>query len=139
VWDEGDADANLGRVDHLIGLLQGPNGSGQPFADDAETLILIATSHFELHERGYALLLDRVRTLSADRQRRVAMAHASSMGRHPPLGVEATYARHTRAVRVRGDLGARPAVDARRQRPRLPVALLRAADDDARVRAAARR
>jgi hypothetical protein len=99
VWDEGDADANLGRVDRLLGLLQGANGSGQPFAADAETLILIATSHFELHERGYALLLDRVRTLGADRQSRIAMAHAASMGSHLRFGFEATYARDTLVMR----------------------------------------
>ena len=55
MWDEGDPDANLDRLDALLGALQGPDGSGQRFVDDAETLILIATSHFEMHERGYAL------------------------------------------------------------------------------------
>ena len=40
------------------GQLQGPDGSGQRFVDDAETLILIATSHFEIVERGYGALLD---------------------------------------------------------------------------------
>ena len=58
IWDEGDADRNLDRVDGLLAALQGPNGSSQRFADDAETLILIATSHFELAEWGYAKLLD---------------------------------------------------------------------------------
>ena len=32
--------------------LQGPDGSGQRFVDDAETLILIATSHFEIVGAG---------------------------------------------------------------------------------------
>src|SRR5262249_3867535 len=44
IWDDGDADENLRRVDALLGELQGRDGGGQPFADDAETLILIATS-----------------------------------------------------------------------------------------------
>src|SRR5437773_5211277 len=48
VWDEDDADARLDRVDALLRRLQGPGGSGQRFVDDAETLILIATSHFEV-------------------------------------------------------------------------------------------
>src|SRR5262249_11342606 len=39
VWDEDDADAHLERVGALLGLLQGPEGSGQPFVADAETLI----------------------------------------------------------------------------------------------------
>src|SRR3954469_4848067 len=29
IWDEGDADANLDRLDNLVTLLQGPDGSGQ--------------------------------------------------------------------------------------------------------------
>src|SRR5256885_8038811 len=60
VWDEGDADANLDRLQDLLDALQGPDGSGQRFVADAETLILIATSHFEAVERGYAKLLKRV-------------------------------------------------------------------------------
>src|SRR5262245_31860488 len=52
IWDDGDADANLERLDRLLHALQGPDGGSQRFVDNAETLILIATSHFELHERG---------------------------------------------------------------------------------------
>ncbi len=62
VWDEGDPDDNLDRLNGLLAELQGPNGSGQQFAANAETLILIATSHYELDERGYDRLLERVRS-----------------------------------------------------------------------------
>jgi len=99
VWDEGDADANLDRIAALLAHLQGPCGSGQPFVSDAETLILIATSHFELHERGYRRLLDRTRTLGADHQLRIAMGHAASMGSHLRFGFEASYARDTGFMR----------------------------------------
>jgi len=98
-WDDGDPDANLRLVEDLLRELQGPEGSGQRFVDDAETLILIATSHFELHERGYVLLLDRVRTLDAAHQVRIAISHASSMGSHLRFGFEATYARDTVVMR----------------------------------------
>lgn len=101
VWDEGDADANLNRVDELLRHLQGPHGSGQRFAADAETLILIATSHYELHERGYAVLLERTRTLSAPHQTRMAVGHAASMGCHLRFGFEATYGRDT--INMRDD------------------------------------
>src|SRR3954469_20335540 len=37
IWDEGDADANLDRLNHLVAELQGPDGGGQRFVDDAET------------------------------------------------------------------------------------------------------
>jgi hypothetical protein len=101
LWDEGDPDANLDRVDHLLHLLQGPDGSGQPFAADAETLLLIATSHYEMYERGYAVLLDQVRTLNDRHQTNIALGHAASMGCHLRFGFEATYGRDT--VNMRDD------------------------------------
>jgi hypothetical protein len=94
-WDDGDPDDNLDRVAGLLQLLQGPHGSGQAFVSDVETLLLLATSHFELHERGYELLLDRVRRLNRPRQVRIATGHAASMGSHLRFGFEASYARDT--------------------------------------------
>ena len=99
VWDEGDADANLDRLQHLLDALQGADGSGQRFVADAETLILIATSHFEVVERGYDKLLKRVKTLSRGHQTKVALGHASSMGSHLRFGFEATYGRDTMSMR----------------------------------------
>jgi hypothetical protein len=101
LWDDGDANRNLDRVAHLLQLLQGPNGSGQMFAADAETLLLIATSHYEMYERGYAVLLENVRTLSSPHQTRIALGHAASMGCHLRFGFEATYGRDT--VNMRDD------------------------------------
>jgi hypothetical protein len=101
VWDEGDADANLDAVSRLLAHLQGPHGSGQLFAADAETLLLIATSHYELHERGYAVLLEKTRTLGAGHQLAIALGHASSMGCHLRFGFEATYGRDT--INMRDD------------------------------------
>jgi hypothetical protein len=101
VWDEGDADANLGQVQALLEALQGPDGSGQRFADDAETLLLIATSHYELHERGYGVLLANARTLGREARVRIALGHAASMGCHLRFGFEATYGRDT--INMRDD------------------------------------
>lgn len=98
-WDTTDPDAALGRVGGLLDLLQGPHGSGQPFVSDPETLLLIATSHYEPDERGYVSLLAQVRTLSFERQRAVALGHAASMGAHLRFGFHATYARSTEAMR----------------------------------------
>lgn len=96
LWDGGaDADAGLDRIAVLLEHLQGPSGSGQMFVNDAETLMLMATSHFELHEHGYRLLLDRVRTLNDAHQVHVALGHAASMGSHLRFGFEASYARDT--------------------------------------------
>jgi hypothetical protein len=99
VWDEGDADENLDRLGKLLGQLQGPDGSGQRFASDPETLILIATCHYEPDERGYVTLLDRVHTLSAAHRASIAMTHAAAMGSHLRFGFEATYGRDTSVMR----------------------------------------
>ena len=99
IWDEGNADDNLDRLEHLLQQLQGLDGSGQLFAADAETLILIATSHFEIADRGYHLLLDRVRTLSFEHRVKIALGHAASMGSHLRFGFEATYGRDTVLMR----------------------------------------
>jgi hypothetical protein len=95
IWDGGDADANLDRIAALLALLQGEHGSGQPFTADAETLMLMATSHYERREFGYRLLLDRVRSLDRRHQLGIALGHAASMGSHLRFGFEASYARDT--------------------------------------------
>jgi hypothetical protein len=98
-WDDGDADENFDRLTQLLTILQGPGGSGQLFARNAETLLLLATSHFELHERGYTTLLDRVRTLNERHRVNIALGHAASMGSHLRFGFEATYGRDTIVMR----------------------------------------
>ncbi len=99
IWDEGDADANLDRVEQLLHAMQGPGGSGQRFVADAETLLLIATAHYEPHEWGYDRLLERVRTLGREHKVRIATGHAAAMGCHLRFGFEATYARDTVVMR----------------------------------------
>jgi hypothetical protein len=99
VWDGGDADANLDRLNRMVAALQGSDGSAQLFADDAETLLLIATSHFEAVEVGYERLLARVKSLNRAHQLRIAIGHAVSMGSHLRFGYEATYGRDTIVMR----------------------------------------
>jgi hypothetical protein len=101
IWDDGDADANLEALQRLLDAVQGAQGSGQAFVSDAETLMLIATSHYELHERGYAVLLERTRTLNHAHRLRIALGHATSMGCHLRFGFQATYGRDT--VNMRDD------------------------------------
>jgi hypothetical protein len=99
VWDDGDPDRNMDLVEELLVELQGPNGSGQRFAADAETLLLIGTSHYELNERGYETLLVKVRTLNEFHQFRIGLGHAASMGCHLRFGFEAQCGRDTVALR----------------------------------------
>ena len=99
VWDDGDANENFDRLNALLAELQGPQGSGQQFASDAETLMLIGTSHYEPEEWGYGRLLAKVRTLNDLHQFRIGLGHASSMGCHLRFGFEAQCGRDTLALR----------------------------------------
>src|SRR5690349_568690 len=99
VWDDGDPDENYERLNRLLRELQGPNGSGQQFAADAETLMLIGTSHYEPEEWGYARLLAQVRTLDEKHRFRIGLGHASSMGCHLRFGFEAQCGRDTLLLR----------------------------------------
>jgi hypothetical protein len=99
VWDDGDADEKFDRIDALLRLLQGPGGSGQRFCRDAETLLLIATAHYEREEWGYDRLLARTRTLNRRHRVAIALGHGGSMGCHLRFGFEATYARDTTLMR----------------------------------------
>jgi hypothetical protein len=100
VWDAGNANEHLDRVQRLLEQLQGPDGGGQPFVSDAETLMLLATSHYEPQEHGSPLLLAQVRTLNHFHQTRVGLGHAGSMGGHLRFGYEATYNRDFVAQRT---------------------------------------
>jgi hypothetical protein len=99
IWDEAEADANLDQLNALLAQLQSADGSGQQFVDNAETLILIATSHFEPDTRGFGTLLDQVRALDQQHRTNIALGHAASLGSHLRFGFEATYARDTVAAR----------------------------------------
>jgi hypothetical protein len=99
VWDEGDADENLDRLQGLLHQLQGPGGSGQRFCSDAETLILIATAHYEREEWGYDRLLARTRTLGDRHRAAIALGHGGAIGCHLRFGFEATYGRDTSLMR----------------------------------------
>jgi hypothetical protein len=91
VWDDGRPDDHIGRLQELLDHLQSEQGGGQLFASNAETLMIIATSHYEPEEHGYRLYLDRVKTLGWERQVYVALGHAQTMGCHLRFGYESTY------------------------------------------------
>jgi hypothetical protein len=98
-WDTDEAGAALDRVTTLVGHLQGPHGSGQGFAQNAETLLLIATSHYEPQEHGYGLLLQRARALPHANRVAMALSHAQAMGGHLRFGFEVTYGKDLKAMR----------------------------------------
>jgi hypothetical protein len=97
-WDSGDANDNLDRITRLLRTLQ-ENGSGQQFVENAETLIFIATSHFEPDDCAYDRLLDKIRTLDEPHQVRVALVDAAILGSHLRFGFGAQYARDLALMR----------------------------------------
>ena len=99
VWDEGDPDANLESLDGLLTRLHGQGSSGHRFASRAETLLLIATAHYEPEERGYHTLLEKVTSLNQRHRTRIALDHAVSMGCHLRFGFEATYVKDVGRMR----------------------------------------
>jgi hypothetical protein len=100
VWDEGQPEENFGRLARALEALQGPGGSGHRFVSNAETLMLVATSHYEPDQRGYDLLLERARALGSPSILNVALGHAQCMGCHLRFGFEATYGRDASFMRA---------------------------------------
>ena len=90
-WDEGDPNENLDRVTRLLGSLQGPDGSGFQFAQDSETLLLLAIAQYHPNEAAYDNLLARVRSLNEAHRTRVAQVMAAILGSHLRWGFPALY------------------------------------------------
>jgi hypothetical protein len=99
IWDAGSADDNLDRLNRLVGALQGPAGSGQKFVANAETLVPIATSHFEPDIRAFELLLGKVEALNEPHRLELSLAYSAILASHLRFGFEATYARDIVAMR----------------------------------------
>ncbi len=99
-WDEGDANANLDRVTGLLGHLQGPGGSGHQFVARAETLLLMAISHFHPDESAYPRLLEKIRTLDRAHRLRFALAEAAILGSHLRWGFAVLYRRDLGRMRA---------------------------------------
>ena len=92
-WDEGDPNRNLDRITGLLRHLQGPHGSGHQFVARAETLLLMAISHFHPDERAYPRLLERIRTLDRAHRVHFALAEAAILGSHLRWGFAVLYRR----------------------------------------------
>ncbi len=98
-WDEGEPNANLSTISRLLAALQGAEGCGQVFARSAETLILIATSHFEPDVTAYDRLLAKIERLDEPHRVTLSLAHAKILGCHLRFGLEVTCAGGITALR----------------------------------------
>ena len=100
-WDQEDPGRAMGEVTDLLHALQGPGGSGHPFVDDAESLLLLATSQYQPDEGAYDRLLERVRTLDDRHRLGMAAVGAANLGSHLRWGFQFMYRRDP--VRMRAD------------------------------------
>jgi len=90
-WDHGSPSDNFERLNQLLNTLKEPGGSGQKFAANVETLILIATSHFEPDIKAFERLLAKVRTLFDAQRLNISLAHAAILGSHLRHGFQDLY------------------------------------------------
>ena len=101
VWDDEDPDEMLDRVTTLVGDLQGLDGSGHRFLDNAETLIIYALSQFHPEETAYDRLIERIVTLGQSHRTTFALASVSVLGCHLRWGFWLMYERDV--LRMRND------------------------------------
>jgi hypothetical protein len=98
-WDEGDANANLDRVNALMRVAHGEGGSGLAYVDDAETLLFLAISYYHPDEACYGRLLDKVRALDGAHQLRVARPCGAMLSAHLRWGFRFMYERDVGRMR----------------------------------------
>ncbi|MCX5755961.1 MAG: hypothetical protein NTX19_07575 [Gemmatimonadetes bacterium] len=90
-WDDGDPNANLDRISQLVRSVNGPDGSGNPVVDDAESLLMLAVAYYHPEEQAYDELLAKVWTLDAAHRLRVALPAAAILGSHLRWGLRFMY------------------------------------------------
>lgn len=98
-WDAEDPGGALDRVTHLLGLLQGPGGSGHHFVADAETLLIYALSQFHPEEHAYDRVIERVALLPTAHQVAFARVSAAVLGTHLRWGFWLMYERDIARMR----------------------------------------
>ena len=90
-WDEGDVNANFDRITGLLQAVNGPDGSGRPIVNDAESLLVLAVAYYHPEEHAYDDLLAKVWRLDATHALRVALPAAAILGSHLRWGLRFMY------------------------------------------------
>jgi len=90
-WDSSHPEATLDRIQHLLELLQGPQGSGHQFLSGPGTLIILAVSHFHPRDAAYDQLIERIRGLSARHRLAFARVSAGVLAAHLRWGISQMY------------------------------------------------
>jgi hypothetical protein len=99
-WDDGDANANLDRITALVHAQSNARPGSSRVVDDAETLLLVAVSHYHPDEAAYDRLIEKVWGLDDAHQLNVALACAATMGSHLRWGFQYMYRRDVSRMRA---------------------------------------
>ncbi len=99
-WDADEPDVSMGHVHQLLQALQGEDGSGHHFVEDAETLLIYALSQFHPEEQAYERIIARVATLEDARRLSFARVSASVLSAHLRWGFWLMYGRDVVRMRV---------------------------------------
>ena len=99
-WDDEDQDGVLDRVTGLLGLLQGTDGGGHQFVDDAETLLMLALAQFHPDDdNAYDRFAAKVWTLNSGHVVNFSRISAAVLGAHLRWGFGVMYGRDTTRMR----------------------------------------
>jgi hypothetical protein len=99
-WDDGDPSANISQANGLLDLLHGPKGSGVRLVENAETLLLVAISHYHPEEEAYDTLNYHIEQLTDDHVLRLSLACAPALGSHLRWGLRFMYKRDVGQMRA---------------------------------------
>ena len=100
-WDQDDPDAVLDRVTGLLRVLQGADGSGHHFVDDAETLLMLALAQFHPDDHAYHRFVEKIWTMNRVHLTNFARISTAVLGAHLRWGFGVMYRRDV--VRMRED------------------------------------
>ena len=98
-WDEGDPDGVLDRVTGLLRVLQGPDGSGHRFVDDAETLLMLAVSQFHPRDYAYDRFVEKIWAMNREHLKNFARISTAVLGAHLRWGFGVMYRRDVTRMR----------------------------------------
>jgi len=100
-WDDDRPQDNFHAITELLDRLQGSEGSGHQFVENAETLLVIAVSQYHPIDQAYDDLIEKIWSLDHELQVRFSLISSAVLGGHLRWGFRAMYGRDI--VKMRAD------------------------------------
>ena len=98
-WDDDRPGVRFTQVTQLLQQLQGSEGSGHQFVEDAETLLMIAVSQFHPSDCSYDEMVERIWALDMKIRVRFSVISSAVLGGHLRWGSRAMYDRDVERMR----------------------------------------